>query len=193
MAQFRRALISVSDKTGLVDFLKPMVKDGLSIVSTGGTAKLLKDNGFAVAAVEELTGFPEVMDGRVKTLHPRIYMPILGRAGVAEDEALLKKKNLQAFDLVIVNLYPFEQTLMKGGSPAEMIENIDIGGPSMIRASAKNFEKIAIVCDPSDYTMIAGTEKLSLDDRKKLAAKAFFHVSSYEAMIGKNLNPSPNR
>src|SRR5580704_6069113 len=113
MVRFRRALISVSDKTGLADFLRPLVKDGLSIVSTGGTAALLRAEGFPVTEVEQLTGFPEVMDGRVKTLHPRVYMPILARQTVAEDRQLLNQEKLEPFDLVIVNLYPFEKTLEK--------------------------------------------------------------------------------
>jgi phosphoribosylaminoimidazolecarboxamide formyltransferase/IMP cyclohydrolase len=192
MAQFRRALISVSDKTGLVDFLKPHMKT-LSIISTGGTFKLLKSEGFNVTEVEQLTGFPEVMDGRVKTLHPRVYMPILGRLHEKEDVELLKKEKLEPFDLVIVNLYPFEATLEKNAPMAEMIENIDIGGPSMIRASAKNFERIAIVCDPSDYARLNETKELTPEIRRELAAKAFFHVSSYDAMIGNYLNPEPNR
>jgi len=193
MAQFRRALISVSDKTGLVDFLRPLAKNGLSIVSTGGTAKLLKSEGFEVQEVEELTGFPEVMDGRVKTLHPRVYMPILGRLHEEEDRALLKKEKLEPFDLVIVNLYPFEQTLEKKAPLADMIEVIDIGGPSMIRAAAKNFERIAVVCDPADYKTLSESEKLSPEQHRHLAAKAFFHVSSYDAMIANYLNPEPNR
>lgn len=193
MAQFRRALISVSDKTGLVDFLRPMVKNGLSIVSTGGTAKLLKSEGFDVTEVEELTGFPEVMDGRVKTLHPRIYMPILGRLHEKEDQELLKKEKLEPFDLVIVNLYPFEQTLEKKAKLSDMIEVIDIGGPSLLRAAAKNFDRIAVVCDPADYAMLGETPTLSPEQHRHLAAKAFFHVSSYDAMIGNYLNPEPNR
>lgn len=192
MPQFRRALISVSDKTGLVEFLKPLAKS-LSIVSTGGTARLLKSEGFQVTEVEELTGFPEVMDGRVKTLHPRVYMPILGRLHEKEDQELLKKEKLEPFDLVIVNLYPFEQTLAKKAPLDEMIEVIDIGGPSMIRAAAKNFERIAVVCDPSDYKMLSEAREISPEQRRQLAAKAFFHVSSYDAMIGQYLNPEPNR
>lgn len=193
MARFHRALISVSDKTGLVDFLKPMAKQGLSIVSTGGTAKLLKQESFDVTEVEQLTGFPEVMDGRVKTLHPRVYMPILGRPGVREDDDLLKKEKLQPFDLVIVNLYPFEQQLEKDLNLKEMIEFIDIGGPSLLRASAKNFEKITVVCDPSDYQKIQVAADVDFEMRRKLAAKAFYHVSSYDAMIGGYLNPDPER
>ena len=192
MAQFKRALISVSDKTGLVDFLRPQAKT-LSIVSTGGTAKLLKSEGFNVTEVEQLTGFPEVMDGRVKTLHHRIYMAILGRLHEKEDVELLKKENIEPFDLVIVNLYPFEQTLEKKAPHAEMIENIDIGGPSMIRASAKNHDRIAVVCDPADYKMLSEVPEMTPEIRRQLAAKAFFHVSSYDAMIGTYLNPEPNR
>jgi phosphoribosylaminoimidazolecarboxamide formyltransferase/IMP cyclohydrolase len=192
MAQFKRALISVSDKSGLVEFLKPMMKT-LSIVSTGGTAKLLKAEGFNVTEVEQLTGFPEVMDGRVKTLHPRVYMPILGRLHEKEDQELLKKEKLEPFDLVIVNLYPFEQTLEKKAPLEEMIENIDIGGPSMIRAAAKNFHRIAVVCDPADYKILSETDTLSAEQYRHLGAKAFFHVSSYDAMIGNYLNPEPNR
>ena len=193
MAKFSRALISVSDKTGLVDFLKPLVKDGLSIVSTGGTAKLLKAEGFKVSEVEELTGFPEVMHGRVKTLHPRVYMPILGRLDVKEDQDLLKKENLEPFDLVIVNLYPFENALAKNAPLDEMIEVIDIGGPSLLRASAKNFKRVAVVCDPADYKSLSASEKVTPEQLRNLAAKAFFHVSSYDAMIGAYLNPYPER
>jgi phosphoribosylaminoimidazolecarboxamide formyltransferase / IMP cyclohydrolase len=193
MAKFRRALISVSDKTGLIEFLRPLVKDGLSIVSTGGTAKLLKAEGFPVSEVEELTGFPEVMDGRVKTLHPRVYMPILGRLDMKEDQDLLKKEKLEPFDLVIVNLYPFENTLAKNAPLDEMIEVIDIGGPSLLRASAKNFKRVAVVCDPADYPALLESDKLTPERLRNLAAKAFFHVSSYDAMIGAYLNPNPER
>src|SRR6185437_2808264 len=147
MAKFRRALISVSDKTGLVEFLKSPVNAGLEIVSTGGTAELLQKSGFTVTPVEDLTGFPEVMDGRVKTLHPRIYMSILNRAGHPDDQALLGREKINEFDLVIVNLYPFEKTLATNASLEEMIEVIDIGGPSLLRASAKNFSRLAVVCD----------------------------------------------
>lgn len=169
---FKNALVSVSDKTGLVEFLRPYADQGLRIVSTGGTAEHLIKAGFKIVQVKEQTGFPEVMGGRVKTLHPKVYMPLLART---EDEGLLQSENLTRFDLVIVNLYPFEQT------PG--IENIDIGGPSMIRAAAKNHEHVAVVTDPRDYKSFEGKSSLTLEDRRRLAGKAFAHVSRYDSLI----------
>ncbi|MEM7646598.1 MAG: bifunctional phosphoribosylaminoimidazolecarboxamide formyltransferase/IMP cyclohydrolase, partial [Pseudomonadota bacterium] len=136
---FKNALVSVSDKTGLEDFLKPLAEKGLRIVSSGGTAKYLEERGFQVTKVSEQTQFPEVMGGRVKTLHPNIHMPLLQRASVPEDQAILKEYGLEPFDLVVVNLYPFKDALNKNLSQNEMIEFIDIGGPTLLRASAKNF------------------------------------------------------
>jgi phosphoribosylaminoimidazolecarboxamide formyltransferase/IMP cyclohydrolase len=185
--QFKNALISVSDKTGLVDFIKPLAAKGMRLVSTGGTAKTLRDAGLQVLDVSEQTGFPEIMDGRVKTLHPRVHMALLARAGNAEDQAILNEEKLDAFDLVIVNLYPFEQTLAQGASKEDLIENIDIGGPSLLRAASKNFERVTVVVDPSDYKTLS--EVPSLEKRQELAAKAFSHVSSYDAMISHTLAP----
>lgn len=184
---FKNALVSVSDKTGLVEFLKPHAEQGLRIVSTGGTAKLLREAGLKVVDVSEQTGFPEVMDGRVKTLHPRVHMALLARAGEASDEALLKEQNLAPFDLVIVNLYPFEKTLAEGGALTDLIEDIDIGGPTLLRAAAKNFSRATVVVDPSDYSKLSAQPEISV--RQKLAAKAFVHVSSYDAMISQALAP----
>lgn len=188
---FRRALVSVSDKTGLVDFLKPLVEQGLSIVSTGGTAKTLKDAGYPVMEVQELTGFPEVMDGRVKTLHPRIHMALLARSNKPEDLELLKKENLEPFDLVIVNLYPFENALKKSSSLQDQVEMIDIGGPTLLRAAAKSFERLTVVCDPSDYQPLLEKKETTLEDRRRLAAKVFAHVSAYDSMVAGYLNPQP--
>src|SRR3954465_8250320 len=187
--KFKNALVSVSDKTGLVDFLKPMYDQGLRIVSTGGTAKTLRDAGMKVLDVSEQTGFPECMDGRVKTLHPRIHMALLSREGNAEDDRLLHEEDLAPFDLVIVNLYPFEAALKKNSSKEDLIENIDIGGPSLLRGSAKNFERMTVVVDPSDYPRLASMDKITLEERQRLAAKAFVHVSSYDAMISQALAP----
>lgn len=184
---FKNALVSVSDKTGLVDFLKPLHEKGLRIVSTGGTAKTLRDSGFKVVDVSEQTGFPEVMDGRVKTLHPNIHMALLSREGNSEDAAILKAHEVEPFDLLIVNLYPFEQALATKADQAELIENIDIGGPSLLRGAAKNFERITVVVDPADYKHLQTIP--SRDDRQRLAAKAFAHVSSYDAMISHTLSP----
>jgi phosphoribosylaminoimidazolecarboxamide formyltransferase/IMP cyclohydrolase len=189
MAKFKNALVSVSDKTGLVEFLKPLYQDGLRIVSTGGTARTLREAGMNVIDVSEQTGFPEVMDGRVKTLHPRVHMPLLARLDHAQDDELLEKNDLEPFDLLIVNLYPFEQTLASKAEQAELIENIDIGGPSLLRGAAKNFDRIAVVVDPSDYKKLAEAKALTRDDRQRLAAKAFAHVSSYDAMISHTLAP----
>lgn len=184
---FKNALVSVSDKTGLVDFLKPYVVRGLRVVSTGGTLKHLRENGIAAIDVAEQTGFQEVMDGRVKTLHPRVHMALLARKNVAEDDAILKREKLDAFDLVIVNLYPFEQARARGIHGDELIEFIDIGGPSLLRAAAKNHERLAVVCQPSDYDWIAAKSELTLQDRRKLAAAVFKHTSSYDDLIAKTL------
>jgi phosphoribosylaminoimidazolecarboxamide formyltransferase/IMP cyclohydrolase len=184
---FKNALISVSDKTGLVEFLKPMVEKGLRVVSTGGTARTLREAGIHVIDVSEQTHFPEVMGGRVKTLHPKVHMGLLARAGVAEDQKILDDNGIQAFDLVVVNLYPFEATVAKGCSDEEMIENIDIGGPSMLRAAAKNHQRVAVVCDPKDYDWIAKKSELELKDRRKLAAKVFAHCSSYDSLVAQEL------
>ncbi len=184
---FKNALVSVSDKTGLVEFLKPLHEKGLRIVSTGGTAKALRDAGMKVSDVSEQTGFPEVMDGRVKTLHPNVHMALLSRDGNAEDAKILKAHELEPFDLLIVNLYPFEQALATKADQEELIENIDIGGPSLLRGAAKNFDRITVVVDPADYQALS--EVPSRDTRQRLAAKAFAHVSSYDAMISHTLAP----
>jgi phosphoribosylaminoimidazolecarboxamide formyltransferase/IMP cyclohydrolase len=187
MPRFKNVLVSVSDKTGLVDFLKPLHDEGTRLVSTGGTAKILRDAGCKVIDVSEQTGFPECMDGRVKTLHPRVHMALLARAGNAEDAKLLKQEELEPFDMVIVNLYPFEQTLATKAGQAELIENIDIGGPSLLRAAAKNFDRVAVVVDPADYKELASGPALTKEQKLRLAAKAFAHVSSYDAMISQTL------
>lgn len=184
---FKNALISVSDKTGLVEFLKPHVAKGLRVVSTGGTLKHLRENGIPAIEVSEQTGFPEVMDGRVKTLHPRVHMPILAREGNAEDAKLLAAEKLEPFDLVIVNLYPFEEARTKNLADHELIEFIDIGGPSLLRAAAKNHDRIAVVCEPEDYAWIAGKGELTLADRRRLAARVYRHTSRYDDLIAKTL------
>lgn len=184
---FKNALISVSDKTGLVEFLKPLVAQGLRIVSTGGTSQHLKQAGFKVVDVSEQTGFPEIMDGRVKTLHPKVHMALLAR-DIPQDAQILKQNGVEVFDLVIVNLYPFEKTLIEKWKGAnltdqDLIEKIDVGGPSMVRAAAKNFSRIAVVTDPRDYPWLASKEKVTDEDRRILAAKAFAHVSRYDSLI----------
>jgi phosphoribosylaminoimidazolecarboxamide formyltransferase/IMP cyclohydrolase len=185
---FKNALISVSDKTGLVEFLKPFVAQGMRVVSTGGTLKHLRENGIQAIEVSEQTGFPEVMDGRVKTLHPRVHMPLLARLDHPEDVALLKKEKLDPFDLVIVNLYPFEEARARGLKGEELIEFIDIGGPSLLRAAAKSSSRLAVVCEPSDYAWIAEKKgALSASDRLRLAARVFSHTSKYDDLIAKTL------
>ncbi len=184
---FKNALVSVSEKKGLIQFLKPFYDQGLRIVSTGGTAQYLKDNGMKVTDVSEQTGFPEVMGGRVKTLHPHVHMAILSRPDHPEDDALLKEKNLAPFDLVICNLYPFEAAVEQKLQGSELIEKIDIGGPTVLRASAKNFARVTVVCDPEDYQWIADKKEMTLEDRKRLAAKVFAHVSSYDSLVASEL------
>ncbi|HHZ09937.1 MAG TPA: bifunctional phosphoribosylaminoimidazolecarboxamide formyltransferase/IMP cyclohydrolase [Rhizobiales bacterium] len=184
----RRALISVSDKTGLVDFAAALARAGVEIVSTGGTAKALAAGGVAVRDVAELTGFPEIMDGRVKTLHPSVHGALLGvRDDPAHAEAMAEH-GIEPIDLVVVNLYPFEEVRRGGGDYAAVVENIDIGGPAMVRASAKNHAYVAVVTDPEDYAPVLNALELnfgslSLDFRKRLAAKAFARTAAYDAAI----------
>ncbi|RME16105.1 MAG: bifunctional phosphoribosylaminoimidazolecarboxamide formyltransferase/IMP cyclohydrolase PurH [Bdellovibrio sp.] len=188
---FKNALVSVSDKTGLVDFLRPYVDQGLRVVSTGGTAKYLRKHGFKVVDVQEQTQFPEVMDGRVKTLHPFIHMALLFRPHKESDLQLLKQYQLEPFDLVIGNLYPFEETLKNLGSDfitEELIEQIDIGGPSLLRAAAKNFRQIIVICSPSDYKWVQNKKELTLEDRRWLASKVFAHTAAYDSLIAQTLN-----
>ena len=185
----RRALLSVSDKTGLLQFARGLAELDVEIVSTGGTSRELQRGGLAVRAIEDFTGFPEIMDGRVKTLHPRLYAGLLARRDEDAHLRAASEQDIEAVDLVCVNLYPFEQTLARGdASPAEIIENIDIGGPTMIRAAAKNSEFAAVVVDPADYesVLVELRERdglLCADTRKRLAAKAFACTARYDAAI----------
>ncbi len=185
-----RALISVSDKTGIVDFAKALASLNIEILSTGGTYKLLKDNQVPVIEVSEHTGFPEMMDGRVKTLHPKIHGGILARRGL--DEAVMQQYNIAPIDLVIVNLYPFAATVAKPDCTlADAIENIDIGGPTMVRAAAKNHASVGIVVNASDYDQVIAELKtdgaLSYNTRFDLAVKAFEHTAQYAGMIAQYL------
>ncbi|MFA5040415.1 MAG: bifunctional phosphoribosylaminoimidazolecarboxamide formyltransferase/IMP cyclohydrolase [Bdellovibrionales bacterium] len=183
-----RALISVSDKTGLVEFAKKLAAYDIEILSTGGTAKSMRDAGIKVTDVGDYTGFPEMMDGRVKTLHPRIHGGLLQRRDLKkhQDEAI--KHNIPTIDLVVVNLYPFRQTVAKGADFATCIENIDIGGPAMVRSAAKNHAFVTVVTDPAQYDDVIAEMKehngeTSLDFRKKLAAAAYAHTASYDSAI----------
>lgn len=185
---FKNALISCANKEGLVEFVKPLAAGGMRIVSTGGTAKTLREAGVEVHSVSDQTGFPEVMDGRVKTLHPNIHMALLARDHKPEDLETLKQNGLQPFDLVVGNLYAFEDALTRNLDDRELTEFIDIGGPSFLRASAKSYERITVVCDPADYQWISEKKELTLQDRRYLAAKLYSHTSSYDAMISHQLN-----
>jgi phosphoribosylaminoimidazolecarboxamide formyltransferase/IMP cyclohydrolase len=183
-----RALLSVSDKTGLVDFAKALAGHSIELVSTGGTAKALKDAGLKVIDVSELTGSPEMMDGRVKTLHPKVHGGLLAIRANKEHAASMEKYGIKPIDLLVVNLYPFEVTVAKGAAFDECIENIDIGGPAMIRAAAKNHADVAVVVEPSDYKRVQAelaqhNGMTSLELRKKLAAKAYARTAAYDAAI----------
>ncbi len=157
MSKIQRAILSVTDKSGLVDFARKLAAFGVELISTGGTAKLLRDSGIAVKDISELTGFPEMLDGRVKTLHPKVHGGILYRRADSGHLAAVAEHGIAAIDMVVVNLYAFEKTAAKPGVRfEELIENIDIGGPSMIRSAAKNFQDVAVVTSPSDYGAIAG-------------------------------------
>lgn len=192
----RRALLSVSDKTGLIDFAKALAAKNIELISTGGTAKVLREAGLKVADVSEITGFPEIMDGRVKTLHPKVHGGLLSVRGNAEHENAKVQNDITNIDLLVVNLYPFEETLAKGASVDEMIENIDIGGPAMIRGAAKNHAFVTVIVDPSDYaSVLSEIEKsgdTSLNHRKRLAAKAFARTASYDAAIANWFNRENN-
>ncbi|WP_152226492.1 bifunctional phosphoribosylaminoimidazolecarboxamide formyltransferase/IMP cyclohydrolase [Pseudomonas sp. SCB32] len=185
----RRALISVSDKTGVVDFARELVALGVEILSTGGTYKLLKDNGIAAVEVADYTGFPEMMDGRVKTLHPKVHGGILGRRDI--DGAVMEEHGIKPIDLVAVNLYPFAATVAKPGCTLpDAIENIDIGGPTMVRSAAKNHKDVAIVVNSTDYEGVIAALKdggLTYAQRFNLALKAFEHTSAYDGMIANYL------
>ena len=188
---FKRALVSTSDKTGLVEFLQPLVASGCEVVSTGGTSQFLRKNGLKVTEVSEVTGFPEVMDGRVRTLHPHIHMGLLARSEVSEDWELLEKHGVKSFDLVVVNLYPFEESFKRGLRGAELIEQIDIGGPSLLRASAKSHERVTVVCDPQDYSQVlkhANEGSLDKSFRQRLAVKVFEHCAFYDSIVAQALN-----
>jgi phosphoribosylaminoimidazolecarboxamide formyltransferase/IMP cyclohydrolase len=192
MSKIQRALLSVSDKTGLVSFAQTLATSGVELISTGGTAKALRDAGLTVKDISEHTGFPEMLDGRVKTLHPKVHGGLLYIRGNESHEAAARAHGIPPIDLVVVNFYPFEQTVAKANvSLHEAIENIDIGGPSMLRSGAKNHDSVTVVIDPADYSEVAkqisesGETTLAL--RRKLAAKVFMRTSAYDAAIAVHL------
>ncbi|KTF69635.1 bifunctional phosphoribosylaminoimidazolecarboxamide formyltransferase/IMP cyclohydrolase [Sphingomonas sp. HT-1] len=177
-----RALLSVSDKTGIVELGQALAAQGVELVSTGGTATALRNAGLEVRDISDLTGFPEMMDGRVKTLHPKVHGGLLSVRTNPEHQASMAEHEIAPIDLVVVNLYPFAQTVAKGADRDEIIENIDIGGPSMVRSAAKNHESVAIVTDPADYALVMGGTT-TLEQRRKFAAKAYAATAAYDAMI----------
>ncbi len=189
----RRALLSVFDKTGLVDFARFLASQGAELVSTGGTAKALAGAGLPVTEVSQVTGFPEIMDGRVKTLHPAIHGGLLGRRDDKEHVAAMERHGIRPIDLLVSNLYPFEATVAAGKPEADCIENIDVGGPAMIRAAAKNHEFVAVVTSPDDYAAVAAEMRakngaLSLDLRRRLAGAAFARTAAYDAAVASWMN-----
>lgn len=189
--KLKRALVSVSDKTGLVDFLRPLTEKGLQIISTGGTLKHLQENHFKVQDISEVTGFPEVLDGRVKTLHPRVHMGLLAVRQKKEHEHQMQEHQVEYFDLVIGQLYPFEKTAQNPSATfEELIENIDIGGPSFLRSSAKNFENVLVISDIDDYSWLQDkilNDDISYAERKYLALKVFNLTSYYDSLIVEKL------
>lgn len=183
-----RALFSVSDKTGVVEFAKELASLGWEIIATGGTMKLLEESGLKVTGISEVTGFPEICDGRVKTLHPKVHGALLGRRDLESHRRQLEENGIGYIDLVCVNLYPFRQTISKPGvSMEDAIENIDIGGPSMLRSAAKNWAAVTVVCNPEDYAAVISEIRnngfTSDDTRLKLSAKAYTHTAQYDMMI----------
>ncbi|MCB1624686.1 MAG: bifunctional phosphoribosylaminoimidazolecarboxamide formyltransferase/IMP cyclohydrolase [Pseudomonadales bacterium] len=202
LVTIRRALLSVSDKTGLVELARALAARGIELLSTGGTARALIDAGIAVREVSDYTGFPEIMDGRVKTLHPKVHGGLLGRRGT--DDEVMRQHGIAPIDLLVVNLYPFAATIGRlNCSYAEAIENIDIGGPAMLRAAAKNHESVTVVVDPADYARVvdelaANAGATSIDTRIALSAKAFAHTARYDTTVSaylteRTVTSSPDR
>ena len=192
MSRIQRALLSVFDKTGLVPFARTLAAAGVELISTGGTAKALRDAGLKVTDLSDHTGFPEMLDGRVKTLHPRVHGGLLYIRGNAAHEAAVTQHNIPPIDLVVVNLYPFEQTIAKPGVTLhDAIENIDIGGPSMLRSAAKNHDSVTVIVDPADYAEVAAQITTSGDTtlalRRKLAARVYARTSAYDGVIAAHL------
>src|SRR5262245_19872752 len=188
MTKIQRALLSVSDKTGLVAFAQTLADAGVELISTGGTAKALREAGLTVKDLSEHTGFPEMLDGRVKTLHPRVHGGVLFIRGNSAHETAVQQHNIPPIDLVVVNLYPFEQTIAKANVTLhEAIENIDIGGPSMLRSAAKNHDAVTVIVDPADYEIVANqiraTGNTTLELRRQLAAKVYTRTSAYDGVI----------
>ena len=194
MESVKRALISVSDKRDVVAFAQRLAAMGVELVSTGGTARVLRQSGLSVIAVDEVTGFPEMMGGRVKTLHPAVHGAILARRDLPSDVTALREHDLTPIDLVVVNLYPFEQTVAReGATDVEIIEQIDIGGPSMVRSAAKNPRDVAVVTSPLRYEAVITAMELNdgvvpLELREALAAEAFLHTAQYDATIARYLS-----
>lgn len=192
MEKIRRALLSVSDKTGLVPLAQVLAKAGIELISTGGTAKALREAGLPVVDLSSYTGFPEMLEGRVKTLHPRVHGGLLYIRGNEAHEAAIRAQGIQPIDMVVVNLYPFEQTVARPQvALPEAIENIDIGGPSMLRSAAKNHESVTVVVDPGDYSWVARQietdGQTTLEQRRQLAAKVFARTAAYDAAIAAHL------
>src|SRR2546428_9894304 len=193
MSKIQRAILSVTDKTGLVDFARKLEGMGVELISTGGTAKLLRDSGVGVKDISELTGFPEMLDGRVKTLHPNVHGGILHRRENASHRTAVAEHGIEPIDMVVVNLYAFEKTAAKPGVHFEdLIENIDIGGPSLIRSAAKNFKDVAVATSPADYKgipeeMAKSGAALSSTTKWRLAQKAFATPAAYDYAIGSTL------
>lgn len=187
-----RALLSVSDKTGIIEFAKELEAQGVEIISTGGTHKILEENGVKVTGISDVTGFPECLDGRVKTLHPAVHGGILAMRDKPEHMQQLKDLNIETIDIVAINLYPFKETIMKPGvSFEDAVENIDIGGPTMLRSAAKNHRDVAVICDPADYAKVVEELKaekvVSASTKYNLALKVFQHTAAYDAMIAEYL------
>ena len=187
-AQITRAIVSVSDKSGLTDLGQALARHNIEILSTGGSAQALIDADIPVIEVADHTGFPEIMDGRVKTLHPKIHGGILARRDHLEDQAAMEAHGISPIDLIVINLYPFEATVASGAGYDDCVENIDIGGPAMIRAAAKNHAHVAVVTDPSDYDAIVAaldtnSGKLPSDLRRHLATIAYARTAAYDGAI----------
>ena len=193
MGRIQRAIISVSDKTGIEDFAKALHEFNVEILSTGGTAKKIKDAGVPVTEVSDYTGFPEMLDGRVKTLHPKIHGGILALRDNPEHMKALQLHGIKTIDMIVVNLYPFEKTISREDVTFdEAIENIDIGGPTMIRAAAKNFQHVVVIVDPADYDIVKkemqeNNGEVNYRTRLRLAQKVFAHTSRYDSLIAEYL------